>query len=149
MCQKELKEFGGIFLSPPDGLNVRKYHLCVICSGRIEGELNGNKLVTIDNLAKIKLLAGTILEAEQVEGSKKLLKLLIDLGGKTQQIIAGIGEHYDPLQIRNMQVVIVSNLQPRTLFGHTSFGMLLAVISEDKPVLLTPMNDVRLGSGIR
>jgi len=69
---------------------------------------------------------GKVLEAERVPKSKKLLKLLVDIGLENRTIVSGIGESYKPEEVRGLFVIVVANLKPATLMGVTSQGMLLA-----------------------
>ncbi len=82
-----------------------------------------------DDFAKLELRVANVEAAERVQGSEKLLKLQLDLGefGK-RQIVAGIGRAYAPEQLVGTQIVIVFNLEPRTLMGIESQGMLLAAV---------------------
>ncbi|MCX6063125.1 MAG: methionine--tRNA ligase [Caldiserica bacterium] len=96
-------------------------------------------LITIDDLAKVQLRIATILEAERVPETDKLVKLRVKVGGEERTIVAGIGKHYDPAVLVGKQIVIVANLQPRRLKGIASQGMLLAASVGDEMALLTPM----------
>ena len=90
-----------------------------------------------------------IISAERVEGSEKLLKLEVDLGAEKRQIIAGIGKTYNPEDLTGKQIVIVANLEPRSLMGLESQGMVLAANAESGPVLLIPDKEVVPGTEIR
>lgn len=90
-----------------------------------------------------------MIEAVRVEGSEKLLKLTVDLGAEQRQIIAGLGLNYSPEDMANRDIIMIANLEPRTLMGLESQGMLLAADSEGGPVLLMPDREVPPGSGIR
>lgn len=92
-------------------------------------------LVSIEDFKRIDLRVGKVIEAAKVEGSKKLIKLVIDLGAEKRQIVAGLAEYYKPEELMGKYVVVVANLQPKKLMGLESQGMLLATC--DKPVLLT------------
>ena len=93
-------------------------------------------MIAYEDFAKIELKIATVLSAERVEGSEKLLKLQIDLGSEKRQLIAGIGKLYEPEQLMAKQIVVVANLQPRMFMlgspeqraggGFESNGMLLA-----------------------
>ena len=83
--------------------------------------------ITIDDFAKIDLRSGSIIKAEKIEKSNKLLKLTVDLGAETRQVIAGIAKDYTPEDIIGKQVIVVANLKEATLMGEVSQGMLLAV----------------------
>lgn len=99
-------------------------------------------LISIDDFKKIHLKTARILEAENVQKSKKLIKLQVDLGYERRQILAGIAEHYKPEDLIGKLVVVVENLQPAKLMGHESNGMLLAANAPDgKLTLIHPAND--------
>ena len=86
--------------------------------------------------------------AERVEGSDKLLRLQIDLG-EPRQILSGIGKAYAPEDLVGKRVVIIANLEPRSMMGFESQGMLLAASSTDgKPVILSIAGDVAPGTQI-
>jgi methionyl-tRNA synthetase len=104
---------------------------------------------SIDDLSKLALRIATIKEAEAVEGSEKLLKLQVDLGDEQRQIVSGIAKSYSPDDLIGRQVVVVSNLAPRTIFGIESNGMLLAASGENGPVLLAPMVEVPSGASVQ
>ncbi|MBQ9273978.1 MAG: methionine--tRNA ligase [Succinivibrio sp.] len=83
--------------------------------------------ITIDDFAKIDLRVGTILEAQAVEGSAKLIKMQIDLGFEKRQIIGGLKTAYgDPASLIGRQVIVVANLKPRQMKFGLSAGMVTA-----------------------
>jgi tRNA-binding protein len=92
-------------------------------------------LIGIDDFRRVDLRVAKVIEAAKVEGSKKLIKLVVDLGAERRQIIAGLAEYYKPEDLVGKYVVVVANLQPKKMMGLESQGMLLATC--DKPVLLT------------
>jgi len=80
--------------------------------------------ITIDDFLKVDLRTGTIIKAQKIEKSNKLLKLEVDLGEeKSRQIIAGIAKSYKPDDIVGKQVVVVANLKPAKLMGHILFWL--------------------------
>ena len=83
-----------------------------------------------DQFAKIDLRIGQVLEAEKVPKSKKLLKLLVDLGFEKRTIVSGIALTYEPEQLIGRKVIVVANLAPATLMGVESQGMILAASLE-------------------
>lgn len=107
-------------------------------------------MVSIDDFRKLDLKIGRITAAERIEGSEKLLKLMVDLGdpsaGGPRQIIAGIAKFYDPESLVGKQVPVLANLEPRTLMGLESQGMIICVDDEGKPALLGPEHDVPIGA---
>ncbi len=106
-------------------------------------------MADISDFNKLAIKIGTIRKAEKVEGSSKLLKLDIDLGHERRQILAGIGEKYDPKDLKSKQIPVLVNLEPRTLMGLESNGMILAADINGEPVLLHPDEKVANGSKIR
>lgn len=82
--------------------------------------------IDIDLVQQLDLRVGTVLSAEPVPKSKKLLKLQVDLGFETRTIVSGISQYYTPEQISGKKVIVVANLKPATLMGVESQGMLLA-----------------------
>jgi methionyl-tRNA synthetase len=104
-------------------------------------------LITIDDFKKIKLRTATVLEAERVPKSKKLIKLQIALGEERRQIVAGIGEKFTPEELIGKTIVVVANLQPAKLMGQESNGMLLAVNDASGAVSLIT-SDREAGSGL-
>jgi methionyl-tRNA synthetase len=82
--------------------------------------------INIDEFSKVHLVVGTILEAAPMEGSEKLLKLKVDLGGYgTRQIMAGVAKFFKPEELTGKQGVYVGNLPPRKMMGTESQGMML------------------------
>ncbi|HEY3043994.1 MAG TPA: methionine--tRNA ligase [Vicinamibacterales bacterium] len=94
--------------------------------------------ITIDDFMKVELRVAKVLAAERVPKSKKLIKLNVDVGTEQRTLVAGIAEAYEPEALVGRTVVIVFNLQPATLMGVESNGMVLAASPEGgKPVLLS------------
>jgi methionyl-tRNA synthetase len=94
--------------------------------------------ITIDDFMKVELRVAKVLAAERVPKSKKLLKLAVDVGTEQRTLVAGIAEAYEPDVLVGRTVVIVFNLQPATLMGVESNGMVLAASPDGgKPVLLS------------
>jgi methionyl-tRNA synthetase len=81
--------------------------------------------VEFDEFARMELKVATIQEAEKVENSKKLLKLLLDTGNGTRTVVSGIAEYYQPEQVIGRQVCLLANLKPRKIMGIESKGMIL------------------------
>lgn len=107
-------------------------------------------MISIDDFAKVELRVGTVLEAEEVEGSEKLIKLKVDLGEEEpRQILAGVKEWYQPEDFIGKQVVVVANLEPRKMMGLESHGMMLAADCADGPVFLTAPKEIKPGTKIR
>ncbi len=75
--------------------------------------------------------------------------LRVDVGGEERQIVAGIRAHYDPATLVGRQVVVVANLEPATLRGVESQGMVLAAADGDRVVLVRPDDAVAAGAVVR
>jgi methionyl-tRNA synthetase len=108
------------------------------------------ELITFDDFSKLDLRIGTIVSAEEIKKSKKLLKLQVDLGEEeARQIVAGIKESHSPEELPGKQVLVLTNLAPAKLCGVESNGMILAGTDEDgKAILLQPEKGTNAGNGI-
>jgi len=106
-------------------------------------------LIDINDFAKIDLRIAEIVEAERVEGADKLLRLIIDIGGKKRQIVAGVAQHYTPDEIIGKKITVVANLKPAKIRGVESNGMLLAASDESGLAILTPMKDIASGARVK
>jgi len=125
-------------------------------------------MINFEEFQKIELKVVKVLEASRIDGSEKLLKLIVDLGedpsishstqrvsdskssGQVRrQIIAGIGKAYEPESLIGKEIVIVANLEPRQLMGLESQGMVLAASNENGPVILMPEKEVPPGSQVK
>jgi len=132
-------------------------------------------MATIDDLVKLEFKIGTILEAEEIEGSEKLLKLKVDLGTKKaplteksegeespiveesvieeaediRQVLSGIKLYYKPEDLIGKQFVFITNLEPRKMMGLESQAMIMAADAGDDVVLLVPQREVPAGAKIR
>lgn len=106
-------------------------------------------MINFGDFQKIDLRVGKIIEAEKVKNSEKLLKLQVDLGNEKRQLLAGIAKFYQPEDLIGREIVVATNLEPKTLMGLESQGMLLAADLEGKPVLLKLDEDVPPGTKIR
>lgn len=104
-----------------------------------------SRRIDFDLFSQVELKTAKVLEAESVPKTDKLLKLRIDLGGEKRQLVAGIAKHYSPEDIIGKTIIVVANLEPATIRGVESNGMLLAVKSEDGLHLLIPDGDANPG----
>jgi methionine--tRNA ligase beta chain len=111
--------------------------------------VNNRVMINFDDFKKLEIKIGKILSAEKVEGTDKLLKLEIDFGAEKRQIVAGIAETYQPGEIIGKEVPVLMNLEPRTIRGVESQGMILAASVDGKPRLLHPDIEVPPGSEVR
>jgi methionine--tRNA ligase beta chain len=108
--------------------------------------------IKIEDLAKLDVRVGTIIAAEAVTGSSKLIKLQVDFGSLGQrQILTGMQKWYKPEDFMGMQTTFVVNLAPRKMMGLESQGMIFALglTDESTPVFLVPKQKVENGEGAR
>jgi methionyl-tRNA synthetase len=107
-------------------------------------------MITYEDFKKVELKTAIVQSAQRVEGSDKLLRLMVVVGDEERQIVAGIGKKYEPETLVGKIIIIVANLEPRKLMGLESQGMLLAASNENEgPILLTVMENISSGSEIR
>lgn len=108
-------------------------------------------MITIDDFAKVEIKIGTILSVEEIAGSDKLLKLMVDLGEESpQQVLSGIKAWFRPEDLVNQQAAFVTNLEPRQMMGLQSQAMILAShLGDEAPVLLGPKISTTPGAKIR
>jgi len=96
--------------------------------------------VTFEDFQRLDLRTGLVISAEKVPKSQKLLKLNVDLGFETRQIMSGIAEYFSPDEIVNRKVLVVSNLKPRKIMGQESNGMILMANNRDGTLSLVESN---------
>lgn len=102
-------------------------------------------LITLEQLQQIDVRVGTIERVEEIAGSKRLVRLSVKLGDHTRRVLAGIKEERaDPREIEGRQALFVVNLEPRSMMGELSEGMLFDIGYEDgiTPVLAVPERPV-------
>jgi methionyl-tRNA synthetase len=110
----------------------------------------GPEKIGIEDFLKVELRVAQIKVAERVKGADKLLRLEVDLGDHTRQILAGIAETYAPETLIGRKIVIVANLQPRKMRGLMSEGMLLAASLEGgSPFLAGFLEDAPVGARLK
>ncbi len=105
--------------------------------------------ITIEDFAKIDLRVARVVEASAIEGADRLLRLVVDLGGETRQLVAGIKKTYAPETLVGKYVIVVANLKPAELRGVESRGMLLAASTDDGPIVATFEKEVAPGSKVK
>lgn len=103
--------------------------------------------ISFEDFKKVDLRIAKILEVKKVEESHKLLKIKVSVGEDVERnVVSGVAEYYTPEELIGKEVVIVFNLEPKTIFGIESCGMLLFSKKEDKLVALIPEEEVNPGS---
>ncbi len=111
--------------------------------------MSEDERIKIDDFFKIELKVAKVLEASEIEGADRLLRLRVDLGSETRQLVAGIKKSYTPEELVGKHIIVVANLQRATLRGVESQGMLLAASTEDGPVLATFDKAVAPGAKVK
>jgi methionyl-tRNA synthetase len=107
-------------------------------SGAKPAAKDAAELISFESFMKTDLRSAKILSAEPVPGSKKLLKLTVDIGGEQRQIVSGIAAYYAPADLCGRTVIVVANLAPAKLCGVESRGMLLACGEDPVRVVFLP-----------
>ncbi|HJX22993.1 MAG TPA: methionine--tRNA ligase, partial [Candidatus Bathyarchaeia archaeon] len=106
--------------------------------------------ITMEDFMKNDLRIGKIVDAERVKGSDKLLKLLVDIGGKNiKQAISGIAQQYTVEELKGREIAVIVNLKPTKIFDVESQVMILAAEDGEKIVILQPNQPTMPGSKIR
>lgn len=104
-------------------------------------------IIEFDDFTKVDLRVGTIIEAENIPKSDKLLKLKVDTGLDQRTILSGISKYYSPDEIINKKVMVLINLKPRKMMGFESEGMLLLADDGDGNLsLMQPDSDISDGA---
>jgi len=103
--------------------------------------------VSIEEFEKLDIRTARVVSAEPIKGSKKLYKLVVDLGGEKRQVVSGIAQFYTPDELVGKDVALIANLAPAKIFGVESRGMILA--AGDEASLLVPLRPVKPGTPVR
>ncbi|MEX2013736.1 MAG: methionine--tRNA ligase [Parcubacteria group bacterium] len=107
-------------------------------------------MITIDDFKKLDIRIGKVISAERIPGSDKLIKFIFDIGGEERQIIGGLAIAFpEPAVLVGKQMPLILNLEPRSLMGFESQGMILAADKDGKPVPLFPADEVPSGSAVK
>ncbi len=115
-----------------------------------KSEKAGDGQITIDEFATVQLRVARVIEAKKVEKADKLLVLSLDLGDEKRTVISGIAQWYQPENLTDKRVVVVTNLKPVKLRGIVSQGMILAADDgQGNLVLIQPDGDIALGAEVR
>jgi len=102
--------------------------------------------ITLEDFKKIEIRIGKITKCEKVPDTDKLLKLQVDFGDFQRQIISGIAETFEPEELIGKKLPFIVNLEYRKFKGEESQGMLMAIDSDGKTVLLESSQDVASGT---
>jgi len=116
---------------------------------KIERRKMMRDIIKFSEFETLDLRIAEIKNAEKIEGTDKLIKLLVDTGGDMRHLVAGIGDVYNPEELIGKKIVVLLNLEPKKIRGVESRGMLLAADHDGKPVLLTVDSDVPPGCMVK
>lgn len=106
-----------------------------------------DEFIDVESFRKVKIQVGTVIAAEKVEKSNKLLKLRISFGGFEKTILSGISQHYAPENLINKKLIVITNLKHAKMMGIESEGMVLAAQDENGVLsLLTVDKDIKDGA---
>ena len=107
-------------------------------------------MINVQDFNRLDLRVGQISAAEPIPGAHRLLKVQVDLGQEQRSLVAGLAAYYTPQQLIGLKVIVVANLEPATIRGVLSQGMMLgAGCSDGKEVaLLTVNKDVPNGTPV-
>lgn len=108
-------------------------------------------MINFEDFTKLDIRIGTIVSADKVPGSDRLLRLMVDLNEEeNRQIVSGIAEHFpEPEIMVGRQVPVLLNLEPRTIRGVESRGMILYVVGEESLTTLSPTGKVKNGTPVK
>jgi len=106
-------------------------------------------IITFPDFLKLDIRVGTIVTAERVPNSDKLIRMDVDLGEEKRQIVGGLYPDYEPEMLVGKQSLVLVNLAPKMMMGLESRGMLLAADFDNKAVLTTTLSPVPNGTLVR
>ncbi|MBN1869713.1 MAG: methionine--tRNA ligase subunit beta [Candidatus Omnitrophica bacterium] len=106
-------------------------------------------MISIEEFKKMELIIAQVKEVKEHPNADRLYVMKVDTGSEERQLVAGIRTHYTPEQLIGRRVVLVANLEPATIRGETSEGMVLAASDENGISVLSPDKDVALGSRVK
>jgi len=105
--------------------------------------------ISFDEFKKMDLRVAEILQAERVENTNKLLKLVVDIGTEKRTLIAGIAQEYSADDLIGKKLIVIANLQPALIRGIESQGMILAAEVDDKAIIPFFIEDVPAGAKVK
>lgn len=106
-------------------------------------------MINIEDFMKVELIVAQVKEVKEHPNADRLYVVKVDTGSEERQVVAGIRSSYTPEELIGRRVVIVANLEPATIRGEESNGMILAASDENGIVVLSPEKDVALGSRVK
>jgi len=153
MQQVEEQERSGVAVIEPKSSSAEEPGNKAVAESKAPADASppaADAKISIDDFAKVELRVALVKVAERVPKADKLLRLEVDLGNETRQILAGIAESYTPESLVGRKVVIVANLAPRKMRGLESNGMVVAASPDGgKAVLAGFLEDVPVGTRLK
>jgi methionyl-tRNA synthetase len=145
-----VQKLSGLFPRVGDSKSDREARKTTAVPEAVAGAAESSR-ITISDFGKVDLRVAEVVAAEAVAKSKKLLKLTVSLGREQRTVVAGIAQHYAPADLVGKKVVVVANLEPATLMGVSSQGMVLAGSTDGDGALavLTLDRDLPPGARVR
>ena len=106
--------------------------------------------ISFAEFQKMDIRVGEIRKAEDIPGADKLYKVIVDIGGEERTMVAGIKLHYKKEELPGKKVLVLVNLEPKSIRGVESHGMILCAHSEDRSQLVctTVEKDIAVGSKV-
>lgn len=98
---------------------------------------------------KLDLRVARIIDVKQHPNADKLYLLEVDLGNEKRTLVAGLKQYYPPEELKGKLCIVFTNLEPATIRGIKSDGMILAAVSDNDVVILQPEKDIKLGSKVQ
>jgi methionyl-tRNA synthetase len=109
----------------------------------------GQQMISYERFQELDLRVGRVLDADRVEGADKLLKLTVDLGEEQPRtLVAGVAQQFGPRELIGQNVVVVANLEPATIHGVQSQGMILAAGEKEPVALIVADRDCQPGEKV-
>ena len=123
----------------------------LILKNQSEGkeDVPSKDIIDIKDFDKVEIKAATVIDAENVKKSDKLLKIQVDLDNEQRQIVSGIAKFYRPEDIIGKKVAVVTNLKPAKLMGQKSEGMILSAEKDGVLTLISLPNAIPNGAIIK
>jgi len=105
-------------------------------------------VITFDQFKAMDIRIGKIVSVEDHPKADRLYVVTVETGGQTKKMVAGVKEHYSKEELANRQVAVLNNLEPATIRGVESQGMILATKDGEKLAILVPEKEVKTGSPV-
>jgi methionine--tRNA ligase beta chain len=108
-----------------------------------------SQIIPFADFQKLDLRVCKVKVAERIASSKKLVKLKVDIGYETREVVAGVAEYYSPEDLRDKNLIILVNLEPKKVMGVQSQGMILAADVGGRPYVVFADPSIPSGSKVR